>query len=157
MKSIWNWLRGEDLTVKVNRRIFRKRILTLAGLTLAYFVVMEVFFGLTADQALFVLPSLLFQGLLLVAQIGALLVANFMLFFGPFLLFARMGKETYEPGDASWDTKISDVRGQKAAVIEMKRLLNLFAEGKHFVKAGGKREKGALMIGPPGTGKTMLA
>jgi len=118
---------------------------------------MSVFFGLSPDQALAVLPGLLFQGAMLAVQVGALLVANFLLFFGPFLLFARMGKETYEPGDTSWDTKISDVRGQKAAVSEMQRLLNLFNEGRKFVEAGGKREKGAIMVGPPGTGKTMLA
>lgn len=147
----------EDQTIKVNRKLFWRRAYILGGLLAAYFVVMAIFFGLTPDRALGVLPVLLFQGALMLAQVLALLVANFMLFFGPFILFARMGKETYEPGDASWDTKISDVRGQKAAVAEMQRLLNLFNEGKLFVKAGGKREKGALMVGPPGTGKTMLA
>lgn len=146
-----------DLTVTVNRKLFWKRIAYLGVLLAGYIGVMYQFFGLTPDLALAALPGLLLQGAMLVVQIAALLVANFMLFFGPFLLFARMGKETYEPGDASWDTKISDVRGQKAAVAEMKRLLNLFAEGNMFVKAGGKRERGALMVGPPGTGKTMLA
>jgi cell division protease FtsH len=156
--KLLDWLFARtDLTLRVNRKIFWKRIATLAGLTYGYLVVMEVFFGLTADQALAILPSLLVQAALQGAYVLALLMANFLLFFGPFLLFARMGKETYEPGDASWDTKISDVRGQKAAVAEMKRLLNLFNEGKMFVKAGGKREKGAIMVGPPGTGKTMLA
>lgn len=146
-----------DLTVSVNRKLFWKRAALVGVLVGGYLGVMYQFFNLTPDVSLTILPGLLLQGLLLVAQVGALLVANFMLFFGPFLLFARMGKETYEPGDASWDTKISDVRGQKAAVAEMKRLLNLFAEGAKFVKAGGKRERGAIMVGPPGTGKTMLA
>lgn len=146
-----------DLTVSVNRKLFWKRAALVGVLVGGYLGVMYQFFNLTPDVSLTILPGLLLQGLLLMAQVGALLVANFMLFFGPFLLFARMGKETYEPGDASWDTKISDVRGQKAAVAEMKRLLNLFAEGAKFVKAGGKRERGAIMVGPPGTGKTMLA
>lgn len=147
----------EEQTLAVNRKIFWRRVYWIGGLVATYFVVMGVFFGLSVDQAMSVLPALLFQGALMLAQILALLVANFMLFFGPFILFARMGKETYEPGDASWDVKISDVRGQKAAVAEMRRLLNLFKEGQKFVLAGGKRERGAIMVGPPGTGKTMLA
>lgn len=146
-----------DQSLAVNRKIFWKRVAWVGGLYGAYLFGMGVFFGLSVDEANSVLPQLLFQAAIMVVQVGGLLVANFMLFFGPFLLFARMGKETYEPGDASWDVKISDVRGQKAAVAEMKRLLNLFKEGKMFVKAGGKRERGALMVGPPGTGKTMLA
>lgn len=150
-------LREEDLTVTVNRKLFWKRIAWLGGLLIAYDLVMTIFFGLTTEEAFAVLPTLLFQGILQGLYVVALLGANFLLFFGPFLLFARMGKETYEPGDTSWDTKITDVRGQKAAVAEMRRLLNLFEEGRQFMAAGGKREKGAIMVGPPGTGKTMLA
>jgi cell division protease FtsH len=146
-----------DLTVTVNRKLFWRRVFWVGGLYVAYITVMTAFFGLSIADATFALPALIAQGALQGLTVVALLGANFMLFFGPFLLFARMGKETYEPGDASWDTKISDVRGQKAAVAEMQLLLNLFHEGKMFVKAGGKREKGAIMVGPPGTGKTMLA
>jgi ATP-dependent Zn protease len=87
----------------------------------------------------------------------ALLLANFGLFFGPFLLFAMQGMNTNEPGDASWQVKLSDVRGQKAAVEEMRKILHLIEQGNRFVQAGGLRERGILMVGPPGTGKTMLA
>lgn len=147
----------ENRTTEVNRKLFHRRLIYFAGAALVYDLVMGIFFGLSTNQAFSVLPALLFQGLLFLLQMGVLMIANFALFFGPFLLFARMGKEVYEPGDASWDVKIDDVRGQKAAVAEMKKLLHLFAEGDNFVKAGGKRERGALMVGPPGTGKTMLA
>src|SRR5918912_2835965 len=85
------------------------------------------------------------------------MVSNFGIFFGPFLLFGRMGRQTIEPGDANWEVKIEDVRGQKSAVDEMKRILKLIEQGRNYVKAGGKRERGVLMVGPPGTGKTMLA
>jgi len=114
-------------------------------------------FGLGFFDALFALVSIAGQGLLLVVQLGALFLANFALFFGPFLLFARLGRETYRPGDANYEVRIADVRGQKSAVNEMQRILRLIEQGRSYVKAGGKRERGVLMVGPPGTGKTMLA
>src|SRR5437588_117413 len=83
--------------------------------------------------------------------------ASYVLFFGPFLIFGMMGRQTIQPDDANYDVKMDDVRGQKAAVNEMRRILRLIEQGRNFVKAGGKRERGVLMVGPPGTGKTMLA
>src|SRR5947209_15462045 len=45
--------------------------------------------------------SLLGQLLFTVAQLGALMLANFALFFGPFLLFGKMGRQTISPDDAN--------------------------------------------------------
>jgi len=101
-----------DRTVEVNRRIFWGRMKWIAAVLAAYFLGMYEFFGLTPDESLAVLPGLVGSLAIQIITVVALLGANFLLFFGPFLLFARMGKETYEPGDASWDTKIEDVRGQ---------------------------------------------
>ena len=39
----------------------------------------------------------------------------------------------------------------------MRRVVNLWQSGEAFEEAGGKRERGLLFLGAPGTGKTMLA
>jgi cell division protease FtsH len=144
-------------TLETNRAIFWRRMLWLVILVGGYFLVLNMFFGLGPSEAMSVLPALLVQGGSFVGYILVLFVAQGMIFFGPFLLFGRMGRETLEPGDANYDVKVQDVRGQKSAVGEMVRILKLIEQGRSYVKAGGKRERGVLMVGPPGTGKTMLA
>ena len=53
--------------------------------------------------------------------------------------------------------KIDDVRGQAEAKEEITRVITLWQSGEEFEKAGGKRERGVLFLGAPGTGKTMLS
>ncbi|HEY7019221.1 MAG TPA: AAA family ATPase, partial [Gaiellaceae bacterium] len=62
-----------------------------------------------------------------------------------------------EPGDADWGVKLDDVRGQAEAKEEVRRVVSLWQSGEAFEQAGGKRERGLLFLGAPGTGKTMLA
>ena len=90
-------------------------------------------------------------------QLPILFFVNFGIFFGPFLFFAARGIRSYEPGDASWGVKIDDVRGQAEAKEEITRVITLWQSGEEFEKAGGKRERGLLFLGAPGTGKTMIS
>ncbi len=53
--------------------------------------------------------------------------------------------------------KIDDVRGQAEAKEEITRVITLWQSGEEFEKAGGKRERGLLFLGAPGTGKTMIS
>jgi ATP-dependent Zn protease len=82
---------------------------------------------------------------------------NFLILFGPLVIMGIMQIKTYEPGDADWGVKLDDVRGQVEAKQEITRVVSLWQSGEEFEKAGGKRERGVLFMGPPGTGKTMLS
>jgi ATP-dependent Zn protease len=143
--------------VDITRSTAWVRIFWLTAISLLYLGWNVVILQLDARTALLNVPHVLSSLLSTLFGFLALLLANFGLFFGPFLLFARMGLDTSEPGDASWQVRLEDVRGQKAAVEEMKKILHLIEQGNRFVQSGGLRERGILMVGPPGTGKTMLA
>ena len=102
-------------------------------------------------------PDTLPQLGLIFFQLPLLFFINFAIFFGPFLFFAVRQIRGYEPGDASWGVKIDDVRGQAEAKEEITRVITLWQSGEEFEKAGGKRERGLLFLGAPGTGKTMIS
>jgi len=86
-----------------------------------------------------------------------LFFANFFIFMGPMMLMGISQIRGYEPGDAEWGVKLEDVRGQVEAKEEVRRIVTLWQSGEAFEAAGGKRERGLLFLGAPGTGKTMLA
>jgi ATP-dependent Zn protease len=138
--------------------------LALVALLLA---LAQVLFAFAGTSAPFFHP---FQGLrqifppdtlpqlgLVFIQLPLLFFVNFAIFFGPFLFFAVRQIRGYEPGDASWGVKIDDVRGQAEAKEEITRVITLWQSGEEFEKAGGKRERGLLFLGAPGTGKTMIS
>jgi ATP-dependent Zn protease len=102
-------------------------------------------------------PDSLPQLALVFVQLPLLLFINVGILFGPFLFMAARGIRSYEPGDASWGVKIDDVRGQAEAKEEITRVITLWQSGEEFEKAGGKRERGLLFLGAPGTGKTMIS
>jgi cell division protease FtsH len=86
-----------------------------------------------------------------------LFLANFAILMGPMLLMGISQIRGFEPGDAQWGVKLADVRGQQEAKEEVRRVVTLWQSGEAFERAGGKRERGLLFLGAPGTGKTMLA
>src|ERR671923_901069 len=86
-----------------------------------------------------------------------LFISNFLIFLGPLMLLGISQIRGYEPGDAQWGVRLEDVRGQAEAKEEVRRVVSLWQSGEAFESAGGRRERGLLFVGAPGTGKTMLA
>jgi ATP-dependent Zn protease len=132
-------------------------VLALCQLLLALGGVSAPFFSPFSGLKQIFPPAELPQLGLVLVQVPLLLVINFAIFFGPFLFFAVRQIRGYEPGDASWGVRIEDVRGQAEAKEEITRVITLWQSGEEFERAGGKRERGLLFLGAPGTGKTMIS
>jgi cell division protease FtsH len=101
--------------------------------------------------------ALLVQILPLLVLLPIFLIFNFVILFGPLLLMNLSQIQAFEPGDAEWGVRMQDVRGQEESKEEVRRVVSLWQSGEAFERAGGKRERGLLFLGAPGTGKTMLA
>lgn len=71
----------------------------------------------------------------------------------------NIGKNKAALYDQQSDTKISfkDVAGLEEAKEEVKEIVDFLKTPDKFTSLGGKIPKGALLVGAPGTGKTLLA
>ncbi len=71
----------------------------------------------------------------------------------------NIGKNKASLYDQQTDTKITfkDVAGLDEAKEEVKEIVEFLKNPGRFTKLGGKIPKGALLVGSPGTGKTLLA
>ena len=142
------------------RKKFR-RLFFWGGLFLVVSIVVMIFQGEGLGDAMGEVLGAIPAALAAAPQLGLMLVVlfliNFLILFGPLVFLGIQQIKGYEPGDADWGVKLEDVRGQAEAKEEITRVVSLWQSGEEFEKAGGKRERGVLFLGPPGTGKTMLS
>jgi cell division protease FtsH len=59
--------------------------------------------------------------------------------------------------EGSTGVKFSDVAGVDEAKLELQEIVDFLKNADKYKRLGAKIPKGALLVGPPGTGKTMLA
>src|SRR5690349_17801147 len=159
-----NELKQQDVTSRRRLWYWRHKFKVFFWLALILVIVGGIV-SLTADKSLIdAWADIITQapgGVMTAIQLSGTLIIfmlfNFLILFGPLAAMGIMQIKAYEPGDADWGVKLDDVRGQAEAKVEITRVVSLWQSGEEFEKAGGKRERGVLFLGSPGTGKTMLS
>ena len=78
---------------------------------------------------------------------------------GPGSQIFNIGKSQAQLFDKESEVKttFSDVAGLEGAKEEVQEIVNFLKNPEKYTKLGGKIPRGALLVGPPGTGKTPLA
>src|SRR5215831_4514497 len=140
-------LREEDILA--HRRVWFWRFWLKVGIWVAVIAIPLYLLGVNASVLIAILPTLLI--------LPVFFIFNFLILMGPLLLMNLSQMQAFEPGDAQWGVNLDDVRGQAEAKEEVRRVVSIWQSGEAFERAGGKRERGLLFLGAPGTGKTMLA
>lgn len=73
------------------------------------------------------------------------------------LSFGNSKARMIDPKDKKKKVTFKDVAGNKEAKEELLEIVDFLKDPKKFLKLGAKIPKGALLLGKPGTGKTLMA
>ncbi len=99
-----------------------------------------------------ILPILLIFGILMFLTRGMKGGAGMQ----PFS-FGQAKPKMIDPNDKNQKVTFSDVAGAKEAKEELKEIVDFLKNPKKFLAIGARIPKGVLLMGSPGTGKTLLA
>ena len=73
------------------------------------------------------------------------------------LSFGQSKARIIDPSDKNQRVTFEDVAGVKEAKEELKEIVDFLKNPKKFLEIGARIPKGVLLMGAPGTGKTLLA
>jgi len=73
------------------------------------------------------------------------------------LTFGRSMARLIRPEDDGQKVTFADVAGAKEAKVELAEIVDFLKNPRKFIQIGARIPKGVLLMGAPGTGKTMLA
>ncbi|MFZ2831595.1 MAG: ATP-dependent zinc metalloprotease FtsH [Minisyncoccia bacterium] len=71
--------------------------------------------------------------------------------------FGQSKARIIDPNDQSQKVTFKDVAGAKEAKVELTEIVDFLKNPKKFLDIGARIPKGVLLMGAPGTGKTLLA
>ena len=101
-----------------------------------------------------ILPGLLFY-LMFRAMSRRIGKGNGGMGMGNFMSFGQSGAKVYADTDVK--TRFADVAGQDEAKASLQEMVDFLHDPKKYTALGAKLPKGALLVGPPGSGKTLIA
>lgn len=148
----------------VNRRVGRMnewtryrvgRVLKVVFFLVLLSMILGSIFHTSKLTALVELPGRLVAAAPFILQLAFAFFFVILQFVGLFWFLSRGGIDVHMPDDI--DTRFTDVKGQDAALTQLKETLVFLEDPDAIESRGGYVPGGVLLWGPPGTGKTLMA